>query len=99
VAKVRHLVADRLGVDVQTLQADVELGADLAVDSLDLADLALALEEELSIVISDDALATVRTFGDLVGVARPRSRAGDVVPDEPRTGGWMPLGLAALLRR
>jgi acyl carrier protein len=68
-------VADRLGVDVETLRPDVELGEELAVDSLDLADLVVALEEELSLVLPWDLIATVRTFGDLVDVACPKEIA------------------------
>jgi acyl carrier protein len=65
--RVRRVVAEQLGVNAEELALDVSLTDDLAADSLDLLELALALEGELGVVISESALAEVRTFGDLLG--------------------------------
>ena len=64
--RVRRLVAEHLGVGVEELVSGVSLREDLAADSLDLLDLALVLEAEFSIVISERILDQVRTYGDLV---------------------------------
>ena len=63
---VRRVVADRLGVGVEELVSDVSLRDDLAADSLDLVELAMALEAEFAIVVPDSVLDRVRTYGDLV---------------------------------
>jgi acyl carrier protein len=63
---LRRLVAELLGVGVEELVSDVSLRGDLAVDSLDLVELALALEGEFAIVVPERILDEVRTFGDLV---------------------------------
>ena len=64
--QVRDLVAERLGIGCEELVSDVSLRDDLAVDSLDLVELVLALEEEFEIVVPERILDEVRTFGDLV---------------------------------
>jgi acyl carrier protein len=63
---VRRLVAERLGVGVEELVSDVSLRDDLAADSLDLVELAMALEGEFAIVVPERILDEVRTYSDLV---------------------------------
>ena len=63
---VRRLVAEHLAVGVKELVSHVSLRDDLAADSLDLVELALALEGEFAIVVPERILDEVRTFGDLV---------------------------------
>ena len=63
---LRYLVADRLGVGDQELVPDVDLREDLAVDSLDLLELVLAVEAEFGIALPERVLDRVRRYGDLV---------------------------------
>jgi acyl carrier protein len=63
---VRRLVAEHLAVGVEDLLSHVSLRDDLAADSLDLVELALALEGEFAIVVPERILDEVRTFGELV---------------------------------
>jgi acyl carrier protein len=65
-ARVRCLVADCLGVDVEELVPEVSLIDDLAADSLDLLNVALALEAEFGIMVPERILDEVRTYGELV---------------------------------
>src|SRR5262245_28462458 len=65
--EVRRLVAGQLGVDVDVLTRDVSVPDELAADSLDLVELALMLEAEFDVVLSDPCLEQVRTYGDLLG--------------------------------
>jgi acyl carrier protein len=85
-AHVRRVVADNLGVDVDDLTTDVSLTDDLAVDSLDLLEVALALEGEFGISLPERLLERVRTYGDLVqatlGLARAR-RVSESRTQEP----------------
>jgi len=62
----RRLVAEHLGVGVEQLVSHVSLREDLAADSLDIVELALAVEGEFAIVVPERILDEVRTFGDLV---------------------------------
>ena len=77
---VRRLVADSLGVDVTELTPDVSLPDDLAVDSLDLVELTLALEEGLCITLPEGVMGSVRSFADLVGVVESRLHERGEVP-------------------
>src|SRR5689334_4099226 len=79
---VRRLLAEQLGVGVEELVSEVSLRDDLAADSLDLVELALALEGEFAVVVSDRILDEVRTFGDLVRAVGRLMWAGIV----PATG-------------
>ncbi len=63
---VRRLVAEHLGVGVEELVSEVSLRDDLAADSLDLVELAMALEGEFAIVVPEHILDAVRTYSDLV---------------------------------
>jgi len=64
--RVRQAVAENLGVSLEELTPDVSLTDDLAADSLDLLELALAIEHELGITIPERILEEVRTYGELV---------------------------------
>src|SRR5262245_42587473 len=67
--RIRGLLADHLGVDFDELPRNVSLIDELAVDSLELAEIALAIEGNLGISLPRSLLDGVRTFGDLVEVA------------------------------
>src|SRR5213083_1816346 len=88
---VRALIADHLGVGVEELVPGVSLREDLAADSLDLVELAMALEAEFGIVVPERLLDRVRTYGDLVratGVLIRARRAAEVRAAEPPLRMW-----------
>jgi acyl carrier protein len=64
---IHGLVAEHLGVGIGDLAPEVSLVDDLAADSLDLVELALAIEQNLGVVLPRHLLDEVRTCGDLVG--------------------------------
>jgi acyl carrier protein len=66
--RLRWLVAEQLGVGEEELVADTSLVDDLAADSLDLLELALAIEAEFGFDLSEDALDGVRTYADLAAL-------------------------------
>jgi acyl carrier protein len=82
-ARVRRLVAESLGVGFDDLSPEVSLTDDLAVDSLDLLDLALVLEEEFGLTVPERTIGEVRTYGNLVAatvtLARNRAEARPAV--------------------
>ena len=81
---VRRLVATQLGVGPEELTPTVSLTDDLAADSLDVVELELALEEELGISLAQDALASVRTYAQLVdAVAAAPAAAAARPPAQP----------------
>jgi acyl carrier protein len=83
--RVRLVVAEHLGVGPEELTADVSLIDDLAADSLDLVELAVALEGEMGIEFPESAIDDLRTYGDLVqtvtALERARSEAAAAAAD------------------
>jgi acyl carrier protein len=81
--RVRRVVAEHLGVGIEELTPDISLLDDLAADSLDLVEVALAIETELGIALPESEIDRIRTFGDLVDIVHgiTCSRSGDVVLD------------------
>ena len=65
-ACIHTLLADHLGVDVERIAPEVSLVDDLAADSLDLVEVALAIEGNLGIILPHQFLDRVRTCGELV---------------------------------
>lgn len=63
-ARLRYLVAARLGIDATQVRMDASLVDDLGADEVDLLEIAVALEEEFGLVIPDAVLGHVRTYGD-----------------------------------
>jgi acyl carrier protein len=70
------VVAEQLGVAVDALAPDVSLVDDLAADSLDLLEVALALETEFGIALGEDDVAAVRSYRDLVDLVVTATRGG-----------------------
>jgi acyl carrier protein len=67
-SRVRRIVADRLGISPAELVPDTSLADDLAVDSLDLIEIAIAVETEVGVSIAERRLERVRTYGDLAAL-------------------------------
>jgi acyl carrier protein len=76
--RIRALVADHLGVEIDDLRADVSLVDDLAADSLDLVEIALAVEDAFATLEAAGVLAVLGpAISDNAIVARPLAdRAG-----------------------
>ena len=64
--KVKKVIVDTLGCDEEAVTLQASLQEDLGADSLDAVDLNMALEDELGVSIDDEALANLKTVGDLV---------------------------------
>ena len=75
-ARVFALVADLLGIDVDQLSREVSVVEDLAADSLDLAEIAVAIESALDVTLPQRFLDRVRTCGELIDGAVALARTG-----------------------
>lgn len=65
-SRLARLVTGRTGRQVDTLELDMSLTRDIGLDSLDMVELALAVEDEFGIPLSDEQMANVRTVRDVV---------------------------------
>ena len=64
--KVQGIVAERLGIDEDTITMESEFVSDLNADSLDLVEVIMALEQEFGTEIKDEDAEQIRTVGDAV---------------------------------
>ena len=61
--KIREMIAENLNIDINTITEEASFKEDLGVDSLDLFELVMALEEEFGVEIPTDDLETLTTVG------------------------------------
>lgn len=65
--KLKSLITDQLGVEPDAVTLEATFVEDLGVDSLDLVELSMALEDEFGIEeMSEEDMANIKTVGDLV---------------------------------
>jgi acyl carrier protein len=66
--RARSVIAQELGVAIDRVQEPSEFVADLKADSLDMARLPAALEEEFDVVLTDEQVAFCQTVGTAIDV-------------------------------
>ena len=65
--KLKELISEQMGVEANAITLESNFEEDLGVDSLDIVELSMALEQEFDIgEMSEEDLATIKTVGDLV---------------------------------
>ena len=74
---IRGRLAELIEREPSTIELTTRLEEDLEADSLDLVELAMSLEEELSLEIPDEELEGIRTVGDAVDFIAARVSATD----------------------
>lgn len=64
--KVKDIIVDCLGVDVDKVIEDVLFKDDLGVDLFDIVELVMELEDEFGIEIFDEEVEKINIVGDVV---------------------------------
>jgi acyl carrier protein len=64
--RVKHIVAEQLGVEEADVTLDASFVDDLGADSLDLVELIMAMEEEFEVKIEDEEAEKIKTVQDAV---------------------------------
>ena len=64
--KVKEIVAENLGADINTLTEETSFKDDLGADSLDLFEMVMSLEESCGVEIPTEDLEEMKTVGDVV---------------------------------
>ena len=70
--KLKKIISEQLEVDQSIISEASSITGDLGADSLDLVDLAMSIEDEFDIELSDGALDKIKTVGDLVAYIEDR---------------------------
>ena len=64
--RVRDIIVDKLGVDVEQLVDDANFINDLGADSLDTVELIMEFERAFDVSIPDDEAEKIKTVGEAV---------------------------------
>ncbi len=65
-SKIRNILINDYDCDPDTLQLSDTLVADLGMDSIELVEFGLALEESFDVEVNDDAITQTMTVGEVV---------------------------------
>jgi len=71
-ARVKEIVCEQLGVNVNEVTSEASFIEDLGADSLDIVELVMALEEEYEMEISDEDAEKIKTVQDIIGFIEGR---------------------------
>ncbi|MEW6724633.1 MAG: acyl carrier protein [Bacillota bacterium] len=66
IERVRKLIADQLGMEVEEVTLEKRLIDDLEADSLDIVELMMTFEEEFNVEIPDEEVERLRTVGQVI---------------------------------
>ena len=64
--KVKELIMEEMDVEESQVTLDASFKDDLEVDSLDLFEMVMTLEDEFDVEIPSEDLESIKTVGDLV---------------------------------
>lgn len=64
--KVKHIIAEQLGVEEDEITMQTSMMGDLEADSLDAVEIMMALEDEFEIEIPDEDAENFKNIGDIV---------------------------------
>ena len=64
--KVKNIVAEQLGADVEKITLETSMMKDLEADSLDAVEIMMSLEDEFEVTIPDEDAEGFKNIGDIV---------------------------------
>ncbi len=73
--KVKKIIAEQLGKDVQDIKNEASFIEDLGADSLDTVELVMALEDSFKIQIPDEQQENLRTVQQAIDFIRANQKA------------------------
>ncbi len=72
--KIKEIIEEKLGLDGVEITAATSFKEDLEVDSLDLFELVMALEEEFGTEIPSEDLENLKTVGSVIDYIEAKSK-------------------------
>lgn len=63
--KIIKIVSEQLDIDAATISADTNLIEDLGVDSLDIVEMFMEVQDEFDVEIPDEDVDSIKTLGDM----------------------------------
>lgn len=72
-AKVKAIIVDKLGVDIDSITPQSSFTNDLGADSLDTVELIMQFEEEFGVTIPDEDAEKIATVGDALDYLKQKT--------------------------
>jgi len=72
--KVKDIIVEQLGVNPEQVTPQASFIEDLGADSLDIAELVMAFEEEFSVEVPDEDAEKLQTVGDVIKYIEERAK-------------------------
>ncbi len=63
--RLKTIIANQLQIDAETIDDDTDVINELAADSLDVVEILMTVEEQLSVNVPDEAIPALRTVADM----------------------------------
>ena len=77
--KVKEIIADQLGLEIEEIADDADILDDLGATSLDAVEIAMAIEETFDLAVSDADILENRNVSDVCGfISEVRGENADV---------------------
>jgi len=64
--KVKEIIADQLGIDTEEIKMETKLIDDLGVDSLEIFEVIMSIEEEFEIEIPNEDVEGMKSVNEMV---------------------------------
>lgn len=72
--KVKGIIANQLGIDENEITEGKTLIEDLGVDSLEIFEIVMSLEEEFDMEIPNEDIENIKTVGEVVSYINNKSK-------------------------
>ena len=72
--KLKAMVKAQLDLDVDNVTEKSDIKNDLGLDSLDIVEILMSVEEEWGIVIDDEETTSLHTVGDVVALIEKKTK-------------------------
>ena len=82
-ARIKQILTRRLGVPPEEISGDASLVDDFGLDSVDMVELTIAIEQEFKIWLGEDELRDVRVIGDVIDVVERLTNMGGLATGPP----------------
>lgn len=70
--KVKNIIVEQLGVDMESVTPEASFIDDLGADSLDIVELVMTMEEEFDLEIPDEDAEKIKTVTDVVNYIKAK---------------------------
>lgn len=72
--KVKKVIVDQLGIEEDEIKMESKLIDDLGVDSLEIFEIVMSLEEEFNIQIPNEDIEDIKTVGEVVAYIEQKQK-------------------------